>query len=116
MAQLSAELAADPGDQVLVVMTYYNHLSGTGSPYEATDAAVLLGLDGGIDCNAPQREWGLNDIIACVGTRYGATVADVYPAFVGKGPTLTHVREGGDFHPTNAGYAIIANTFMHAIQ
>ena len=43
----------------------------------------------------------------------GAVVADVYPRFVGKGPTLTHVAEG-DFHPNNAGYAIIANTFMRA--
>jgi acyl-CoA thioesterase I len=114
LAQLTTALAADPGDEKIMVMTYYNHLSGTGSPFEAILDKALLGPDLTINCAAPQITWGLNDIIYCVGTQSGAVVVDVYPRFVGKGPTLTHVQEGGDFHPTNAGYAMIANTFMGA--
>ena len=77
---------------------------------------MLLGPDLTINCAAPQSTSGLNDIIACVGAQFGIAVADVYPPFVGKGPALTHVAEGGTLgpHPNNAGYAIIANVFMRA--
>jgi acyl-CoA thioesterase I len=116
LGELTAKLAADPGDEVILVMTYYNHLSGTSHPFETTLDLALLGRDLKIDCGAAvadPRNRGLNDIIACAGGP-GVVVADVYPRFVGKGPTLTHVQEGGDFHPTNAGYAMIANIFMRA--
>ena len=112
LAQLTAALANDPGPEKLLVMTYYNQLSGTGDPFESILDAALLGPDLKIDCAAPQNTWGLNDIITCLGTQSGAAVAKVYPRFAGKGRTLTHVQEGGNFHPTNAGYAMIANTFM----
>jgi lysophospholipase L1-like esterase len=112
LQQLTAALGREPGGGSIMVMTYYNFLSGTGNPLEATVNTVLLGADQKIDCGTPTATWGLNGIITCIGQQYGAVVADVYPRFVGKGPTLTHVAEGGDFHPNNAGYAIIANTFM----
>ena len=114
LAKLTAALAADPGDETILVMTYYNRFSGTGNPAEAVTDRLLLGPDVALTCAAPQATWGLNDIIACVGAQHGAAVADVHPRFVGKAPALTHVAEGGDPHPNNAGYAIIANTFMRA--
>ena len=106
----------DPGDETIYVLAYYNHLSGTGHAYESLFEAALLGLDATVSCDAAPRSWGMNDIIACVGAQMGAHVADAYPGFAGKGAALTHVNEGGDFHPTNAGYASIANAFMRAAR
>ena len=108
----------------LLVMTYYNPWSGTGSgspyvksPYEEAVDAVLFGADGVLDCSN-QAGYGINDIIACAGGAMGATVADVYPPFVGKGTRLTHVTEliNGmpNIHPNNAGYAQIAAVFEGA--
>jgi GDSL-like lipase/acylhydrolase family protein len=114
LARLTTTLAADPGDERILVLTYYNHLSGTVHPSEQVVDAVLPGPDLTVNCAAPQATWGLNNIIVFVGAQCGVAVADVYPRFVGKGPTLTGVAEGGDFHPNDAGYAIIANTFMRA--
>ncbi|HZS02919.1 MAG TPA: GDSL-type esterase/lipase family protein [Chloroflexota bacterium] len=117
LTQLTAALANDPGDEKIIIMTYYNHLSGTGSPFEPVLDAALLGTDRTINCATAPTTWGIDDIITCLPRQLalpGVTVADVYPRFVGKGRTLTHVSEGGDFHPTNAGYAMIANAFMDA--
>jgi lysophospholipase L1-like esterase len=113
LTQLSAALAADPGDETIMVMTYFNYLSGTGSELEPVVDAVLLGPDQAVNCAAPQTTWGLNDVITCVALPYGITVVDVYPVFVGKGATLTHIAEQ-DFHPNTAGYALIASAFMRA--
>lgn len=107
---LQAALAADPGDERLLVMTYYNPFSGTGSPFEAPVDGVLLGADGVIDCAATvvdPRNSGLNDIISCIGGAAGATVVDVYPAFEGRGAELTHIA-AGDVHPNNRGHRVIA--------
>jgi lysophospholipase L1-like esterase len=114
-------LAADPGEERVLVMTYYNPFSGTGSPNEAAVAAALLGVDGAINCAtfspaAPTPAVGLNDIIACLPRALGmagVTVVDVYPSFVGKGRSLTHIATG-DIHPTNAGHAHIANAHIKA--
>jgi lysophospholipase L1-like esterase len=119
LTQLAVALANDPGDETIMVMTYYNFLSGTGHPGEPVLDAALLGLDPRNDCTASPLTWGINDIIACVRPQppqpgVVVVVADVYPEFAGKGPALTHVRENLNFHPNNAGYAIIANTFMRA--
>ena len=97
----------------------WEHLSFGTTGGETTLDLALLGRDLKIDCGAAvadPRNRGLNDIIACAGGP-GVVVADVYPRFAGKGPTLTHVRDEGvvaGFHPTNAGYEVIANTFMDA--
>jgi hypothetical protein len=40
-------------------------------------------------------------------------VADVYPAFGDRAPQLTHIGTG-DIHPNDAGYAVIAQTFIAA--
>lgn len=117
LSALSAVLAARDGHARLLVMTYYNPFSGTGSPYEALTDRALLGSDGKIDCAAnasdPQTV-GLNDLIACLGSRAGATVVDVYPLFAGKGPVLTHILSG-DVHPNDQGHEVIARALAAAL-
>lgn len=126
LMQLRAALDEDPGDETLMVMTYYNFVSGLGAPYDQLGAPVtlgLLGLDGApTSCaylqTAPEL-FGLNDLITCVGQAFGATAVDVYPAFEGRADTLTHMLDPdypGDFHPTNAGYAVIAAAFRDAYK
>jgi lysophospholipase L1-like esterase len=103
-----------PNHPPLIVMTYYNPWSGTGSPYESVVDGLLVGTDGKVDCSYPGG-YGVNDLLACVGMQAGAdTYADVYPRFVGKGLVLTHIAEDNNVHPNNAGHAQIANTFMQA--
>jgi lysophospholipase L1-like esterase len=112
---LSSALENDPAKEALFVMTYYNPFSGTGLLYEAFADRALLGTDLVIDCSAPPGDAraGLNDLIACIGASSGAVVADVYPAFRGRGFELTHIA-AGDIHPNDAGYAVIAQTFIAA--
>jgi lysophospholipase L1-like esterase len=111
LARLYGALAAeDAAPEQVIVTTYPNPFSGT--PDLAFAAAVdtaLLGKDLTIDCGAltDPLNAGLNDLVACIGRQFGATIADVYPAFEGKGPALTHIKDL-DVHPTNAGYAQIA--------
>jgi len=103
------------GNPLLMVMTYYNPWSGTGSPYEPLVDAMLLGSDGRLDCSNPAG-WGMNDLIACLGTEAGADmVANTYPTFAGKALVLTHIGEG-NIHPNNAGYAQIASVFEEAYR
>ena len=113
LGELRAALARDPGEELLLVGTFYNPVSGTGSPLDAALDRVLVGPDGTADCTAPPALRGLNDWTACIAVPYGARVADVYPLFIGKGASLTHVQDG-DIHPTNAGYAAIATAFRRA--
>jgi lysophospholipase L1-like esterase len=116
LVALNAALAADPGSERIFVMTYYNLWGGTGDPLEAAADTLLLGTDLTIDCAAnavDPTKIGLNDLIACIGMAYGATVADGYGAVDDKALYLTHVAEG-DIHPTDAGYAALANAFMDA--
>lgn len=118
LGSLQAALAADPGDEQLMVMTYYNPFSGTGSAFEVPVDGVLFGLDGSVDCAAnvaDPRNAGLNDIIVCVGQATNATVVDVYPAFEGRGALLTHITEA-DVHPNNLGHLVIALQFLRAAR
>jgi len=116
LSALNAALAADPGDETVFVMTYYNLWGGTGDPLESVADALLLGTDLTIDCAANAgnpTKVGLNDLIACIGTANGAVVADGYGAVDDGALHLTHIAEG-DIHPTDAGYAAIAHAFMDA--
>jgi lysophospholipase L1-like esterase len=116
LAALNAALAGDPGDEVVFVMTYYNAWGGTGDPLEQVADALLLGSDLTIDCAAnvgDPTKVGLNDLIACIGMANGAVIVDGYGAVDDGALHLTHIAEG-DIHPTDAGYAAIANAFMDA--
>jgi lysophospholipase L1-like esterase len=111
---LTTALGEDFPHKHILVMTYYNPFSGTGSIYEAPVDQALLGADGTIDCVANQTDptkIGLNDLITCIGESFGVTVVNVYPLFKGKALALTHIAEG-DIHPNNAGYAVIASAFI----
>jgi lysophospholipase L1-like esterase len=115
LGELTAALVRDPGEEQLLVATFYNPLSGTGSPLEAALDRALLGSDGKVDCGGNPAQHGLNDLISCIAVQYSVSVADVYPLFVGKATSLTHIQ-GGDVHPTNAGYAAIATAFRRAAK
>lgn len=117
VGSIESALAAEGTGGRLLVMTYYNPFSGTGSPFEAAVDQAELGADGKVDCAALANpaNVGLNDLITCTAQALGATVVDVYPAFVGRGTQLTHIAQG-DIHPTDAGYALIAHLFLRALQ
>ena len=114
---LTGALAADPGEESVLVMTYYNPFDGTGSVFEAPVDVALLGTDGVIDCaaNADPANVGLNDLIACIGSSFGAIVVDTHPLFDDEALELTHIAEG-DIHPNNDGYAVIANAFKDTFK
>jgi hypothetical protein len=113
VSSIRAALGVPSSSKTFMVMTYYNFMSGTNTPLEQAINRVLLGTDLTLNCQSdPTTTWGVNDVIACSGMQNGTVVVDVYPRFLGKGPTLTDAPR--DFHPTNAGYAMIANTFMRA--
>jgi lysophospholipase L1-like esterase len=119
LGRLDQALGAQSGKERLLVMTPYNAFSGTGnSTFEHAVDRALLGSDGKIDCAAlavPNDDRvGLNDLIACIGAQFGASVVDVQPLFAGRAPALTHVAQG-DFHPNNAGHAVIALAFYRTL-
>jgi lysophospholipase L1-like esterase len=123
LSTLQAALRHDPGQETVLVMTYYNHASGVGGVFATVETVIdqaLLGQDGAVACRAnvghPERV-GLNDLITCLAAPSRARVADVYPAFKNQAAQLTHVLDPatpGDFHPTDAGYEIIASVFLDA--
>jgi lysophospholipase L1-like esterase len=111
---LTSALGDDFPDKNILVMTYYNPFSGTGSIYEAPVDQALLGTDGTINCSANRTnaaKEGLNDLITCIGESFGVTVVNIYPLFEDNALALTHIAEG-DIHPNNDGYAFIANAFI----
>ncbi|HEX2193702.1 MAG TPA: GDSL-type esterase/lipase family protein [Candidatus Limnocylindria bacterium] len=117
VGELRAELDRTAPGARLAVMTYFNPFSGTDAVYEAGGRLALLGNDLELDCRAADRDLadrGMNDIIACVGRRAGAAVADVHPRFVGQGLDLTHIGSE-DIHANDQGYAVIAETFVRAL-
>jgi lysophospholipase L1-like esterase len=108
LATLKAELAVDPGTETVLVMTYYNPFSGTGSPYEPLVEGIVQQVNSIITATAT-----LSPVVQGV----TVTVVDVYPLFVGKAADLTHIGEGTlDIHPTNAGYAVITTAFRKAYR
>jgi lysophospholipase L1-like esterase len=117
LGQLNEALRADPGDEALLVMTYYNPFSGTGTIYEAPVAAALLGEDGVIDCRAASANaanQGLNDLIACIGDDAGWTVVDLHAGFLERGTELTHIVDA-DVHPNDRGYQEISRALEAAL-
>jgi lysophospholipase L1-like esterase len=117
---ITAALDRDPGNEALLIMTYYNGFSRPGdanplvaAQLKAVAAGVLLGADGRIDCSASGAAIGLNDLIACIGAEYGATIVDVYPLFESDPVNLI----GPDnVHPTLLGYQVIADAFKAAYR
>ncbi len=115
---LQAALARDPGPEKLFVLLPYNAFSGTGSPFEPIVAGGLRGADGVFDCGALGNvaNVGLDDVIGCTAVAMGAIPVDSYPYFEGRGVELTHIGEGFNIHPNDAGYALIAKAHRIANQ
>ena len=109
LSHVNSALTADPGAESLLVMTYYNPFSGTGSPFEVPVDLVLLGSDRAIDCLELEDpiDVGLNDLIACAAADAGATVVDAYPTFAGRAAELTNIGQG-DVHPNTLGHREMA--------
>ncbi|MCH8855851.1 MAG: SGNH/GDSL hydrolase family protein [Proteobacteria bacterium] len=83
----------------------------------------MLGEDGAIPTDLTGcflntlANTGLNDIIACTGLIFDATIVDVHAAFDGKALKLTHVGEGmGDIHPNDKGHKKIADALKKALK
>jgi acyl-CoA thioesterase I len=110
---LKHELRQNRETPRIAVLAYYNPWSGLPDPRAAPTDLALVGADRKIDCNASAAAIGLNDIIACTASPYGATVANAYPPFEGKAAQLVNP---GDIHPNDAGYAVIARRFERALD
>ena len=111
LGALRAALATEPGDAKVFVLLPYNAFSGTGNPLESLIAQVMRGTDMAIDCSANMTHpayIGLDDILACTAVYFGDVVVDSYPLFEGRTLQLTHMGEGFNVHPNDAGYEVIA--------
>ena len=116
LSELKAALDSDPGEEQLLVTTYYNPYKGTGSPFELPTDGILFGTDGTIDCAANATDptkAGLNDMITCFAAAAGATTVDLYPVITDRALTHTHIATG-DIHPNNDGYRLIADAVIAA--
>ncbi|MCH7908443.1 MAG: nitronate monooxygenase, partial [Candidatus Hydrogenedentes bacterium] len=114
---LAAALAAQPGDETFLVVTFYNPFDGTGSPLDPITDLALLGADLVIDCGAlgNPANTGLNDLIACIGAGAGAEVVDIQPLFDDIALDLTHIGEG-DIHPNDQGHKAIGKALTEAAK
>jgi lysophospholipase L1-like esterase len=110
VGSLQAALAGDPGDEKIFVLLPYNAFDGTGHPLEPLIAQVLRGAAPGAGCG----DVGLDDILACSATSFGAVVVDAYPLFAGRVFELTHMGEGFNVHPNDDGYEVIAQAHRRA--
>jgi lysophospholipase L1-like esterase len=106
LGALNTALAADPGDEALQVMEYYN--PAIGAPNEGAMRQLLLGSDGKIDCSGSGEALGLNDLIHCIGIEQGAKSIDVLPIFDAAGAAFL---SSDQLHPNDAGHLAIAKAF-----
>ena len=116
--ELKAALDTDPGEEQLLVTTYYNPYKGTGSAFELPTDGILFGTDGTVDCAANTTDFtkaGLNDMITCFATAAGATTVDLYSVITDKALTHTHIATG-DIHPNDSGYRLIADAIIGAYE
>ena len=115
LARLRGALDADPGREAIVVVSYPNPWSGTGLPFEPVAADELVGADGDINCAGGSLDIGLNDVLSCVGARFGALTADLYTPMLGRGLELTHIA-AGDVHLNDAGHALAAEVLTSVLR
>lgn len=103
--------AAPAGTQI-IVLTYPNAFSvGSGLPVEQRTDTVIQALNALITGAAAQ----LRPRAAAAGVTL--TTVDLFPLFVGKAGTLTHIRAPQpDIHPTDAGHATIAEALGAAYR
>ncbi|MBI2756251.1 MAG: SGNH/GDSL hydrolase family protein [Chloroflexi bacterium] len=110
-----ASLRNAAGAARIVVLTYYNPFSGTGTAYDAFTQRALRGTALEPCSTADPVARGLNGIIRCAAQAAGVEVLDIEPLFRGRGLAFTHVA-ALDAHPTDAGYAVIADALIEALR
>jgi lysophospholipase L1-like esterase len=115
LARLRAALRADPGREAIAVLTYPNPWSGTGLAFETVASDALVGADGHIDCAGGPDDVGLNDVLACVGARFGVLTADLYLPALGRGIELTHIATG-DVHLNDVGHQLSARMLASVLR
>jgi lysophospholipase L1-like esterase len=124
LQQLAPALGRDPGIEQLILMTYYQPFGGTGLPFEDGFDVLWQGPDLVVGCTAQAghrggifvpADAGLNDVINCVGRRYGATIVDLFALFGDRAPELTHIADF-DVHPNDPGHTLIAAALADAYQ
>jgi lysophospholipase L1-like esterase len=116
LPQLTQAFERDPGAERLIMMTYYQPFGGTGLPFEDGLDVLWQGRDGAVNCAASAAQpanVGLNDVISCVGMRYGAQIVDLFTRFDDRALELTHIADF-DVHPNDAGHALIAAALIDA--
>lgn len=114
LGQLTTALAADPGNEPVIAMAYYNPASGKGGSTESSYDTTLLGTNHTVGCSDTGAKVGLNDVIYQEAGKLGIPVADPYPAFKQHGQAYMSQTDSLHVHPNDAGYAAIAQTFRSA--
>jgi lysophospholipase L1-like esterase len=110
--ELQAALRAEPARSELLVMGLFTPFPDAGPIALRSVRYLLQGLDGRVDCAGRGSQIGMNDMIACIGARHGATFVDTYTPFR-RGPRDLISPDG--LHPSDAGYAVIARAFARAV-
>ena len=110
--ELAASLRREPGRPRLLVMGLFAPFPDAGPVAARSVHYLLQGLDGRVDCDGRGAQVGMNDTIACVGRRHGATYVDTFAAFRRDPQRL--ISEDG-LHPTGRGHAAIARAFERAL-
>jgi lysophospholipase L1-like esterase len=100
-------LEAAGSDARVLLLAYYNP-----DPDTLADVAVA-GSDGTVACTTDDP--GLDDRIACVAEERGTELVDLHAAFRGRELELTRFARG-DVHPNAAGYAVIAEAIVAAVE
>jgi len=108
---LLAALGADPGTETLATMAYYNPNTGEGPPNETNLDTQLFGANGTLGISDAGADVGINDVILQESQSRGLPMANPYPAFDTAGQAWI---TGDGIHPTDAGYAAIAQAFCDA--
>lgn len=101
---LRAALDADPGDERLTLVGYYNPASGLGNTLERDFDLGFLGTDGRVDTSAHGDAWGYTDVTAWLACRYAAAYVDPWAAFKAGGQALM----ADPLHPNPTGQQILA--------
>ena len=107
LVQVKAALDNDPGDELFVVLAYFNPKNGLAQEVDFDNR--LLGANLIADQCPNGSVAGLNDAIMQAASKQGVPVADAYPAFKEHGQAYI----GGDqIHPNSAGNLAIAEAFI----
>ena len=87
-------------DALILALTLYNSYSGTGGDLDAPGDLVVQQLNTTVQSVASRAD-------------VDARVADIFPAFQGKAPSLTHIGETPpDIHPNDDGYRLMADAVI----